>query len=102
MNLTFSSAAQTDLTASMLFYETQSEGLGTRFLASVYETCSNLRLFPNAGRIAFDDLRKMKVARFPFGVVYRVEHTEIVVYAVVDLRRDPERIESDLSRLEDE
>lgn len=37
------------------------------------------------------DLRIALVGRFPFGVAYLVESGDIIVLAVLDLRRRPER-----------
>lgn len=97
MKLRFTEAAETDLAAALMFYESQSAGLGAKMLAHVNEACSNLSLFPNSGRVAFGNLRKCKVARFPFGIVYRVEPDHIDVYAVIDLRRDPDQIHQELA-----
>jgi hypothetical protein len=96
VKLRFTTAAETDLAAALMFYETQAAGLGSKMLAGVNEACSNLLLFPGSGRAAFGNMKKTKIARFPFGIVYRVEAELIVVYAVVDLRRDPDQVRREL------
>jgi hypothetical protein len=37
-----------------------------------------------------EDVRRCLVNRFPYGVLYSIESTEIFILAVMHLRRDPD------------
>ena len=76
------------------WYEDQRRGLGNRFLDEVVSAFSAIseapRMFPSVHR----NTRRALIRRFPFGVYYRIEGTEIVVVAVMHASRDPRRWKS--------
>lgn len=46
----------------------------------------------------YKDFHRGLVSRFPFGIYYKIEGKRIVVFAVLDLRQDPERIQLRLTK----
>lgn len=52
-----------------------------------------MELFPESGAILFDSFRRVLLQRFPFMVVYLVGEERTDVLAVLNVRRDPARIE---------
>jgi plasmid stabilization system protein ParE len=81
--------AQEEMTEAARFYETQSKGLGTEFLAEVERTVAAITSHPKAAPIVKQDIRRRLLKRFPFGVLYVATADEIVVVAVMHLRRRP-------------
>jgi hypothetical protein len=71
-----------DLNQGFLFYETQSPGLGEYFLGCLR---------------ADIDYHRCLSRIFPYGIFYTSDDREVAVWAVVDLRRDPEWIAARLA-----
>ena len=46
----------------------------------------------------YKDFRRGLISRFPFGIYYTIERKRIVVFAVLDLRQNPENIRSRLTK----
>ena len=83
--------AEQDLADGFRFYEAQKRGLGGYFLDSLFSDIESLKLY--AGIHVRQGLyHRMLSKRFPFAVYYRVAKRTIRIYAVLDCRRDPDRI----------
>jgi plasmid stabilization system protein ParE len=81
--------AQEEMTEAARYYQTQSMGLGTEFLAEVERTISAIASHPKAAPKVKQDIRRRLLKRFPFGILYVPTADEIVVLAVMHLRRRP-------------
>ncbi len=90
MTVRFLVPASEELMQAMHYYEHQRIGLGREFLIEIEQVLDLISLFPLSWPIYKGDLRRALVKRFPFGLFYRVSRKEIVVAAVMDLRRDPD------------
>lgn len=88
--------AQADLDDAYWFYERQTSGLGEYFLSSIASDITSLRLFAGIHAM-FRDKHRMLASRFPYSVFYRIEDSNVRVYAVLDCRRDPDWISDRLS-----
>jgi len=82
------SDAERDLSLAYLFYERQSKGLGSYFLDSLYADIDSLSFFAGIHSRVFGYFR-MLAKRFPFAVYYRIVDDTVLVYAVLDCRRNP-------------
>ena len=89
--------ARHDLIEGALFYEQQREGLGDHFTNCLFEDLERLEREAGIHEIVFGLHRKLS-KRFPFAIYYRTEGSVIDVVAVLDCRRDPERIAARLRR----
>lgn len=78
-----------DLNNGFLFYEAQEPGLGDYFTACLRADIESLRISAGAHRIVYRDYHRLLSRVFPHGVFYTVEEQGAVVWAVIDLRRDP-------------
>lgn len=85
----FLSPAQEEMTAAARYYQTQSIGLGTQFLAEAERTIAAIASHPRAAPKVQQDIRRRLLKRFPFGVLYIATADEIVILAVMHLRRRP-------------
>jgi toxin ParE1/3/4 len=85
----FHPAARVELIQSAQYYQAQSPGLGRRFAAAVRDAVHRIQEFPLLSPVLEDDIRRCRVLRFPYGVVYRAKPERIEVLAVMHLRRQP-------------
>ena len=85
------SAALSELKEAALYYERTEPGLGLKFLGEVDETIERILRFPRAWHPVSARSRRCRTLRFPFGILYQVRSDEILITAVMDLRRDPRR-----------
>jgi len=97
MRIRILSAAETDLEEGYRFYESQSPGLGSYFLDSLYSDIDSLEYFGGIHQVVFGYHRQLS-KRFPFGVYYRVIDDMVVVFAVLDCRRNPSWIRGRLMK----
>jgi len=91
------SAAEADLEEGYRFYESQSPGLGSYFLDSLYSDIDSLAYFGGIHQVVFGYHRQLS-KRFPFAVYYRVVNDVVVVFAVLDCRRKPSWIRERLMK----
>ena len=89
MKVRFLTPASVELTEAIEYYEGQRLGLGYEFLTEVESAIDKITQFPDAWTLVSDRTRRILLKRFPFGLLYHVRDDEIIVAAVMDLRRDP-------------
>ena len=87
----FTSAALTELRQAISYYEQRENGLGAAFLDEVEDTINRILQHPTAWHPLSPRTRRCRTHRFPFGLLYQICVDEILVVAVMDLRRDPAR-----------
>lgn len=83
---------QDELYEAYLWYEEQQHDLGKRFIASFRTVISDLACFPLSYQIGFDDVRKVRLAHFPYVVYYIIENQKIIVVALLHGAKNPETI----------
>ena len=97
MNIKLLSSASQDLIDGYWFYEKQSRRLGTYFLDSLFSDIGSLRVYPGIHPIHFGKYHRLLSKRFPFAIYYRIEDDVVLVYAVLDCRRNPAWIRQKMS-----
>lgn len=91
MRIKILNSALEDLYKGRLFYEEQDSGLGEYFFNSLFSDIDSLTLFAGIHIKIFGYYRKLS-QRFPYAIYYKIEDSTVVVWRVLDLRRDPETI----------
>lgn len=86
-----------DLIAGYLFYEKQSAGLGNYFIDSLFSDIDSLQIYAGIHPIYFGKYHRMLSKRFPFAIYYRIVDNEVLVYAVLDCRRNPSWVRKQLT-----
>ena len=81
--------AKADIREAARWYERQRVGLGRAFVQQTDALLDLIRLNPKQYQVVYREVRRGIPRRFPYGVFYRIEGSEILVFAVVDLHRDP-------------
>lgn len=89
MNIKILPAANEDLINGYHFYQQQQAGIGDYFLDSLFADIDSLLLYHGIHPVIFDNYYRMLAKNFPFAIYYRIEAENIVVYAVLDVRRQP-------------
>ena len=87
-----SEEALRDLNEGFLFYEAQEPGLGDYFVSSMRSDIERLKIAGGAHRIVYRDFHRLICHTFPFAVYYTQEADLVVVWAVLDQRREPQGI----------
>lgn len=78
-----------DLNDGWRFYEAQQGGLGEYFASCLRAEIEGLRLYAGIHRMVYRDYHRVVSRVFPYGIFYTVDDDTAVVWAVIDLRRDP-------------
>jgi hypothetical protein len=89
--------AAEDIELGRDFYDSQQLGIGDYFSDSILSDIESLALFHgiHSKHLGF---HRMLASRFPFGIYYDETPSEVQVFAVLDLRKDPWWIRSEISR----
>lgn len=85
-------SASKDIVDAYRFYEQQESGLGAYFVNCVYADLD--LLVENAGihPKVLDRFHRALVRKFPFSIFYCIDRDLVLIYGVIDCRRDPEYI----------
>ena len=86
--------ARADLVEAFRWYEARSVGLGREFLRAAREALVAVERDPAQFPVAIDDIRKLRLRRFPYVVYYVVLPRHVSVIAVMHGRRHPRRWQS--------
>ena len=97
MRIKILSIAENDLQEGYWFYELQADGLGIYFLDTLYSDIDSLTYFAGMHPVVLGYHRLLS-KRFPFAVYYRVNEGVVLVFAVLDCRRNPSWIRTKLSK----
>jgi hypothetical protein len=97
-NVRISADALTDLNDGHWFYEAQELGLGDYFTSCLRADIEGLKVSAGIHAIVYRDYHRLLSRVFPYGVFYTMDEEGAVVWAVVDLRRDPDWIRDHLSK----
>ena len=89
MNFSFHPEAEDEFNDAIEYYETVSTGLGYDFAMEVYATIQRITDFPRAWILMEGGIRRSLVNRFPYGVLYSIEHDQVFIIAVMHLHRNP-------------
>jgi hypothetical protein len=90
MMVEFLDPAATELINAIVYYNSESEGLGYEFAAEANRTIGRMMEYPNAWASLSRRTRRCRTNRFPYGVVYQLQGDLILIVAVMHLHREPE------------
>jgi plasmid stabilization system protein ParE len=82
--------AARDVLDAVWWYEEQRDGLGVKFRSQLDTVLTRIDAMPELYRVVYQRARRALMSGFPFSVYYSIEDGEVVVFAVVHSRRDPE------------
>ena len=71
-------------------YNKESPGLGYDFLDEFLKTVDRIKRNPEAWQPLSHRTRRAMTKRFPYGVIYQIRNTDILIVSVMHLHRHPE------------
>jgi toxin ParE1/3/4 len=94
MNLILRPEAIAELSSSALWYDDQRRGLGHDLINEAWEVIGRIRATPESfGRFEFysgrDEVRRARLSRFPYSVIFLVEPQCIRILAFAPHKRRP-------------
>lgn len=88
MRVKLTSSAHLDIQDGWCFYNSQQEGLGDYFSDTIYSEIGSLSIYGGIHKRVYG-FHQLLTRRFPYAVYYDVLEGDVVVFAVVDCRRNP-------------
>lgn len=85
----FEAHARREFDDAIEYYDGISPQLGTDFIEAVERLISRILSFPKACPELSPSIRRCRVKRFPYGLIYRLEKDEIEILAVMHFSREP-------------
>lgn len=89
MTLRFLDVAQAELDEAFDWYAAISPELGDAFLAEAFRVFRLIEQYPHAWHPMSSTLRRCRLTRFPYGVIYTEEGGNQLIVAVAHLHREP-------------
>ena len=89
MKYQWAASAEADLHEAMLWYESQSEGLGKILLQEVEAKLDRICNHPLAYPRIKNEFRKGNLDHFPYSIVYRITTNTVEIAAVFHMSSSP-------------
>ncbi len=89
MTIRFVDIAETELDQAVQWYNAQAPGLGDAFLVEVMAAADRITRYPDAWQSIGEGLRRCRLTRFPYALIYSIEESAPLVLAVAHLHRAP-------------
>ncbi len=96
MNVDFLDPAEAEFAEAIVYYNSQSEGLGFKFAAEVKRVIGRIMEYPKAWAPLSKRTRRCRTNRFPYGIIYQIRDDTILVVSVMHLHKHPESWKSRL------
>ena len=90
MTLSFLEPAQAEIEEAIDHYNERQPGLGDELSALVDEAIGRILRHPAIAPKLSVNVRRLRISRFPYGILYQVRSDEILIVAFMHLRRDPQ------------
>ena len=90
MSIRLLEPAQIELDEAISWYAEQALGLGDAFLIEALKTLRLIEQFPQAWHPLTSEIRRCRLRRFPYSVVYTQDGPGILVLAIAHPHRKPD------------
>jgi plasmid stabilization system protein ParE len=88
--LVFEESAKADLKNAIRYFKVEKAGLEKQFLADFDRTIRRILDFPLAAPQVYKNARKGQLENFLYDVFYVLKDQDLIVFAVMHHRRDPD------------
>ena len=85
----FHRLADRELNEAAQYYDLENPGLGSSFLKEVDRCLHSIEKHPDAGVILRGSVRRRRLRRFPYALLYKIKPSKIRILAVMNLKRRP-------------
>jgi plasmid stabilization system protein ParE len=89
MRYEFHPQARAEYLAAIAYYEGRQPGLGARFAFEIENVIQRIVEAPQRWRIIEGEIRRCLANKFPYGVLYSIERSYVLVLAVMHHSRKP-------------
>jgi plasmid stabilization system protein ParE len=89
MSVRLLESAQAELDDAIAWYASQAPGLGDAFLIETLKTLKLIEQYPKAWHPLTQQVRRCRLRRFPYSVIYAQEGSDLLVLAVAHQHRKP-------------
>lgn len=89
--LVVSEAAEKEIEEAFIWYESEQEKLGIRFLNCIDEVFALIVDFPSGFPIKIRDYHECYMGKFPFVISYQIEGRKILIHSVFHTSRKPKK-----------
>ena len=89
MSVRLLESAQVELDDAIAWYASQAPGLGDVFLIETLKTLKLIEQYPKAWHPLTQQVRRCRLRRFPYSVIYAQEGSDLLVLAVAHQHRKP-------------
>ncbi|MEA2561515.1 MAG: hypothetical protein QOH06_3019 [Acidobacteriota bacterium] len=87
--VSYTSRAREELFDAADYYDLESPGLGSSFLAAVSQALEQIMLYPESAPAVRGRVRRKTVQRFPYSLLYSLRGQTIRIVAVMNQKRRP-------------
>lgn len=89
MSVRLLESAQVELDDAIAWYASQAPGLGDAFLIETLKTLKLIEQYPKAWHTLTQQVRRCRLRRFPYSVIYAQEGSDLLVLAFAHQHRKP-------------
>jgi toxin ParE2 len=90
MSVRLLAPAQTELEEAMAWYVEQAPGLGDAFFIETLKAIQLIEQLPQAWHPLTPHIRRCRLRRFPYSVVYTLDGDDVLVLAIAHQHRKPQ------------
>ena len=90
MSVRLLESAQAELDDAIAWYASQAPGLGDAFLIETLKTLKLIEQYPKSWHPLTQQVRRCRLRRFPYSVIYAQEGSDLLVLAVAHQHRKPD------------
>ena len=99
IRIQISEDAVEDLNEGFLFYSAQESSLGDYFMSCLRADIEGLRFTAGIHRVVEEEYHRLLSRVFPYGIFYTIDSGTATIWAIVDLRSEPEWIRANLRKI---
>ena len=92
MNFSFLLEAEKEFLQAVEYYNECQKDLGFDFAREVYKSIDHILSFPHAWSKFSKNTRRCITDRFPYGVIYKITHNEIIIIAIMQMNKHPKHL----------
>lgn len=89
MSVRLLEVARRELREAVDWYAAQAPGLGDAFLIETLRAFDLIESYPDAWHPLTGDVRRCRLRRYPYGVIYTCVEHDVLVLAIAHLHRRP-------------
>jgi hypothetical protein len=90
MKIEFLTAARTEFREIVAYYNGQRDGLGLEFASELKQTLLRMKHYPLAWSPLSPQVRRCRVNRFPYSVIYAVGNDLLIIAAIQHHSKAPD------------